>query len=120
MKPATSLCCWRTGEGTMRWTNVSPTTAISTDTAITNRPGTILITANLSSYLPALTERTDMMSAKDDSLTHPAILGCFARGCQREDERSSRKHSRIKPIARRLRTWCVLLVPPRFLGSGYL
>src|SRR5215211_3746993 len=86
MKPATSLCCWRNCEGTMRWTNVSPTTAISTNTATTNRPGTILITENLSSYLPALTERTDIMTAKADRLTQPAILGCNAQSCLREDE----------------------------------
>jgi hypothetical protein len=69
----------------MRWTNVSPTTAITTNAATTNRPGTILITANLSFYLPALTERTDIMTARADRLTHPAILGCIARSCPSVD-----------------------------------
>jgi hypothetical protein len=31
--------------------------------------------------------------------SHAAILGCIARGCQREDEQPSRKPSRMKLIA---------------------
>jgi hypothetical protein len=69
MKPATSLCSLRNRKGTRRWTNVSPVTAISTDTATNNRPDTILITTNPYSYLSALGERTRIMSAKHDSLT---------------------------------------------------
>jgi hypothetical protein len=46
--------------------------------------------------------------------SHPAILGCIAGGCQREDKQPNRTPSRMKLMARRMRAWCVLLVPPRF------
>src|SRR5829696_7218807 len=80
MKPATSLCSWRSCEGTRRWINESPATAISTDTATTNRPDTMLITANLFSCLSERAERPRIMTSKHNSLTHLYSTRCVLSG----------------------------------------